>query len=140
MAGGVNKVILVGNLGQDPESKHVSNSVVCQFTVATNESWNDKDGKKQERVEWHSIVTWGKLAEICDKYLKKGRQVYVEGRLQIRSWEDKKDGSKRYKTEVVASTVQFLGEKEGSKSGGSRNDSSGSNYGPPDSGYDDIPF
>lgn len=105
---GVNKVIIVGRLGQDPEMKAVGQSAtVTRLNVATSENWVSKDGQKQERTEWHRIVVWGKLAEICGKYLAKGRQVYVEGRLQTRSWED--NGQKKYTTEIVASTVQFLG-------------------------------
>lgn len=105
---GVNKVIIVGRLGQDPEMKAVGQgATVTRLSVATSENWVDKGGQKQERTEWHRIVVWGKLAEICGKYLAKGRQVYVEGRLQTRSWED--NGQKKYSTEIVASTVQFLG-------------------------------
>ncbi len=105
----VNKVILLGRLGQDPEVKHTpSGAVVCSFSMATSETWNDKAGQKQEKTEWHRIVVWGKLAELCGQYLAKGRQAYVEGRLQTRSW-DGKDGQKRYTTEVNANTVQFIG-------------------------------
>ena len=106
---GVNKVIIVGRLGADPEVKTVSGgNTVARLSVATSENWTDKQGQKQERTEWHRIVVWGKLAELCGKYLTKGRQCYVEGRLQTRSWEDQQ-GQKRYATEVVANTVQFLG-------------------------------
>jgi single-strand DNA-binding protein len=106
---GVNKVIIVGRLGKDPEVRTVGNGgTVAQITVATSENWVDKEGHKQERTEWHRVVAWGKLAEICGKHLSKGRQVYVEGRLQTRSWEDQQ-GVKKYSTEIVASTVQFLG-------------------------------
>ncbi len=106
---GVNKVIIVGRLGNDPETKQVGSSgTVTRLSVATSENWVDKEGQKQERTEWHRIVVWGKLAEICGRHLAKGRQVYVEGRLQTRSWEDQQ-GQKRYATEVVANTVQFLG-------------------------------
>jgi len=109
MAGGVNKVILVGNLGSDPEMRHIpSGAAVCEFRLATNESWNDKDGQRQERTEWHRIIVWGKRAETCAKYLSRGRQVYVDGRLRTRAWEDK-EGNKRYTTEVIAGDVQFLG-------------------------------
>jgi len=105
----VNKVILVGRLGQDPELKYTpSGSAVCNFSLATSESWSDKSGQKQERTEWHRVVVWSKLAELCNQYLAKGRQAYVEGRLQTRSWDDK-TGNKRYTTEVLASTIQFLG-------------------------------
>jgi len=105
----VNKVILVGNLGSDPEVKYTpSGAAVANFNIATNENWTSKDGKKEERTEWHRIVVWNKLAELCGEYLAKGRTVYVEGRLQTREWNDK-DGNKRYTTEIVAQTIQFLG-------------------------------
>lgn len=105
----VNKVILLGRLGQDPELKYTpGGAAVCNFSVATTESWTDKQGQKQEKTEWHRIVVWGKLAELCNQYLAKGRQAFVEGRLQTRSWDDK-DGSKRYTTEIMANTVQFIG-------------------------------
>lgn len=106
---GVNKVIVLGRLGADPEVKTVAqNQTVARLSLATSENWTGKDGQKQERTEWHRVVVWGKLAELCGKYLVKGRQVYVEGRLQTRSWEDPQ-GQKRYTTEIVANTVQFLG-------------------------------
>ncbi len=105
----VNKVLLLGNLGNNPEIRYTNTgTAVANFNLATSESWNDKTGQKQERTEWHRVVVWGKLAELCEKYLSKGRQCFVEGRLQTRSWDDK-DGNKRYTTEIVASTVQFLG-------------------------------
>ena len=106
----VNKVILLGRLGQDPELKYTpSGASVCNFSLATSESWNDKaSGQKQERTEWHRVVVWGKLAELCNQYLAKGRQAFVEGRLQTRSWEDQ-NGQKRYTTEINATTVQFIG-------------------------------
>lgn len=105
---GINKVIIIGRLGQDPETKAVGQgATVTRLNVATSETWLDKSGQKQERTEWHRITVWGKLAELCGKYLAKGRQVYVEGKLQTRSWED--NGQKKYATEIVASTVQFLG-------------------------------
>jgi single-strand DNA-binding protein len=105
---GVNKVILVGRLGQDPELKIAGNQPVARFSIATSENWIGKDGQKQERTEWHRIVVWGKQGENCAKFLTKGRQVYIEGKLQTRSWEDQQ-GQKKYQTEVVATTVQFLG-------------------------------
>ncbi|MCP3104722.1 single-stranded DNA-binding protein [Myxococcus sp. K15C18031901] len=109
MAGGVNKVILIGNLGADPEVRFTpGGQAVANFRIATSESWNDKNGQKQERTEWHRIVVWGKLAELCGEYLKKGRQCYVEGRLQTREWTDK-ENRKNYTTEVVANAVTFLG-------------------------------
>jgi single-strand DNA-binding protein len=127
---GVNKVIIVGRLGQDPEMKAVGQgATVTRLNVATSENWVGKDGQKQERTEWHRIAVWGKLAEICGKYLAKGRQVYVEGKLQTRSWED--NGVKKYSTEIVASTVQFLGAASNentastSSAGSSMNQSSG---------------
>ncbi|MCH8980768.1 single-stranded DNA-binding protein [candidate division KSB1 bacterium] len=147
--GSVNKVILIGNLGSDPELKYTpSGAAVTNFNVATNEVWNDKDGNKQERTEWHRVVLWRKLAEIAGEYLKKGSKVYLEGRLQTRSWEDK-DGVKRYTTEVVADNMTMLDAK--SEDGGS---SSGVSSAPPpsesppgesppaaDSGAeDDLPF
>lgn len=107
----LNKVMLIGRLGQDPELKHTpSGAAVVNFSVATSESWNDKDGKKQEKTEWSRIVAWNKLAEICNQYLKKGSQCYVEGKLATRTWDDK-DGKKQYTTEVIATTVQFLDSK-----------------------------
>jgi single-strand DNA-binding protein len=113
----VNKVILVGRLGQNPEVRYTpSGSAVANFSVATNETWTDKQGQKQERTEWHRIVVWGKLAELCGKYLEKGRQCYVEGRLQTRSWQDK-DGTTKYSTEVQATTIQFLGGERGAGTG-----------------------
>jgi single-strand DNA-binding protein len=113
MARGVNKVILIGNLGRDPELRYTpSGAAVANFTLATNESWTDKDGNTQEHTEWHRIVAWNRLAEICGEYLKKGSQIYVEGRVRTRSWEDK-DGVKRYVTEVIAREIQMLGRREG---------------------------
>lgn len=119
MAGGINKVILIGNLGVDPEVRFTpSGQAVANFRIATNESWVDKNQQKQERTEWHRIVVWGKLAELCGEYLKKGRQAYIEGRLQTREWTDK-EGKKNYTTEIVAQTVQFLG---GGPGGGARSE------------------
>ena len=106
---GVNKVTLVGNLGADPEVKKTSSKqTFTVFNLATSRNWMNKEGQKQEHTEWHRIVVWGKLAETCGEYLSKGRQVYIEGRLQTRSWEDDK-GQKKYTTEVVAQQVLFLG-------------------------------
>jgi single-strand DNA-binding protein len=143
----VNKVILVGRLGADPEVKAIgSGSTVARLNLATSESWV-KDGQKQERTEWHRVTVWGKLAEICGKHLSKGRQVYVEGKLQTRQWEDQQ-GQKRYTTEIVASTVQFLG-SAGAEAGSSRSNSQGGgdDYGFQDFGpepsfnsNDEIPF
>jgi single-strand DNA-binding protein len=110
MARGVNKVILVGNLGQDPEVKYMpSGGAVCNISLATTDSWKDKNtGERQERTEWHRVVFFNRLAEIAGEYLRKGSQVYVEGRLQTREWQDK-EGQKRYTTEIVASDMQMLG-------------------------------
>ena len=111
----VNKVIILGRLGQDPELKHTPGGMsVCNFTVATSESWADKAGQKQERTEWHRVVVWGKLADLCNQYLAKGRQAFIEGSLQTRSWDDK-SGQKRYTTEIVAKTVQFIGGQAGAE-------------------------
>jgi single-strand DNA-binding protein len=108
---GLNKVMLIGHLGGDPEMKYTpGGQAVATFSVATNEVYKDKEGNQQERTEWHRIVAWTRLAEVAAEYLKKGQQVYVEGRLQTRSWNDK-DGNKRYTTEIVANTFQFLGRK-----------------------------
>jgi single-strand DNA-binding protein len=113
----VNKVILVGRLGQNPEVRYTpSGAAVANFSVATNEAWTDKQGAKQEKTEWHRIVVWGKLAELCSQYLTKGRQAYIEGRLQTRQWTDK-DGQTKYTTEVHAQTVQFLGGQAGAGAG-----------------------
>lgn len=111
---GVNKVILVGRLGSEPESKSVNDTTVTNFSVATSESWKDKNGEKQEKTEWTRVVAWGKTAELCAKYLNKGKQVYLEGKLQTRSWDDK-EGNKRYTTEVMANNIQFLGSSSGDK-------------------------
>jgi single-strand DNA-binding protein len=109
----VNKVILVGNLGGDPEVRYTpSGKAVASFSLATKEQWTGKDGEKTERTEWHKIVAWARLGEICGEYLRKGSQVYVEGRLQTRSWEDK-EGNKRYTTEIVAQNMQMLGSAAG---------------------------
>lgn len=105
----VNKVILIGRLGQNPELRYTpSGAAVANFSIATNETWNDKNGQKQERTDWHRIVAWGKQAELCNQYLQKGRQVYIEGSLQTRQWQDQQ-GQTRYTTEVKANTIQFLG-------------------------------
>jgi len=109
----VNKVILIGNLGKDPELRYTpGGAAVVNFPIATNERWKDKSGQPQERTEWHNIVLWGRLAEIANDYLKKGSAVYIEGRLQTRSWEDR-DGNKRYTTEVVGRQMQLLGREAG---------------------------
>lgn len=115
----VNKVILVGNLGRDPEVRFMPNGeAVCNFSIATTDSWKDKSGAKQERTEWHNIVMYRKLAEIAGEYLKKGRPVYVEGRLQTRKWQTK-EGQDRYTTEIIADQMQMLGGREGGSSNAS---------------------
>ena len=147
---GINKVILVGNLGQDPEIKYMPNgNAVCNITVATSESWKDKNsGEMQERTEWHRVVFFRRLAEIAGEYLKKGSQVYLEGRLQTRKWQDQQ-GQDRYTTEIVADNMQMLG--GGNRSGGSAEfgggQSKGGSQSAPapasmDNGYtdEDIPF
>lgn len=156
----VNKVILIGNLGAKPELKYLpSGQAVCEMRMATTEVFNDKNNQRQERTEWHRIVVWGKTGENCAQYLDKGRQVYVEGRLQTRSWDDKNTGEKRYMTEIVANQVTFLGQGSGgSGEGGPRGPRSsgggssggggggggggmgGGDFGPPPGGDDDIPF
>ena len=138
----VNKVILVGNLGSDPELRYTpSGRAVANFSLATHEQWTGKDGEKGERTEWHKIVAWARLGEICGEYLSKGRQIYVEGRLQTRAWEDR-DGNKRYTTEIVASDVQFLGTRDSSDSARPRGTGSADFQGGPAQGPvdDDIPF
>lgn len=141
---GVNKVIIVGRLGLDPEVKSVGNGqTVTRLSIATSENWVDKEGQKQERTEWHKVVVWGRLAEICGKHLSKGRQVYLEGRLQTRSWEDQQ-GQKRYTTEIVAQTVQFLG-SAGERDTSSRsqsNEHGAQDFGPEPSfdSSEEIPF
>ena len=109
MAGGLNKVFLMGNLGRDPEVRYTQGgAAVANFSIATNERWTDKNGQQQEKTEWHKIVVWGKTAELCGQYLKKGRQAFIEGRLQTREWTDKQN-AKQYTTEIVATNVQFIG-------------------------------
>lgn len=118
----VNKVILVGNLGRDPEVRYMPNGeAVCNFSIATTDSWKDKNGQKQERTEWHNIVMYRKLAEIAGEYLKKGRPVYVEGRLQTRKWQTK-EGQDRYTTEIIADQMQMLGGRDGGSSNASYDD------------------
>ena len=136
---GVNKVILVGNLGADPDVRYSSTgSAVVNFRIATSENWTNKEGGKETRTEWHRIVAFGKLAEICAEYLNKGKQVYIEGRLQSRSWEDK-EGNKRWTTEIVANNVVMLGGPPGEQSRGMGDEPP---EGPPEPGQqeDDIPF
>jgi len=111
----VNKVIVLGNLGKDPDLRHLPNGdAVCNFSLATTESWKDKEGNKQDKTEWHNVVIFRKLAEIAGNYLKKGRPVYIEGRLQTRKWQDK-EGKDRYTTEIVADQMQMLGSRDEAK-------------------------
>jgi single-strand DNA-binding protein len=138
MAGGsVNKVILVGHLGRDPEVRYTpGGQAVANFTVATNDAWTDKSGQKQERTEWHRVVVWAKLAELCGEYLSKGRQVYLEGRLQTREWTNK-EGAKQYTTEVVANQVVFL---SGGERGQGRGPARAASGGGDDFGQQPPPF
>ena len=150
MARGVNKAIIVGTLGQDPEIRYTANgSAVANISVATNETWKDKStGEAQERTEWHRIVMFGKLAEITQQYLKKGSQAYFEGRIQTRKWQDN-SGNDRYSTEIVANEMQMLGGRAGGgggapmESGGqaqSQSKPAPAETAPMDDGFDDIPF
>lgn len=124
----VNKVILVGNLGRDPEVRYLPDGgAVTNISVATTDTWKDKSGEKQERTEWHRVAFFGKLAEIAGEYLKKGSQIYVEGRLQTRKWQDK-EGKDRYTTEIIASEMKMLGRREGmggAAGGGAASDDGG---------------
>jgi single-strand DNA-binding protein len=114
----VNKVILIGNLGRDPETRYMPDGgAITNISIATTENWKDKNGDKQEKTEWHRVAFFGKLAEIAGEYLKKGSQVYVEGRLQTRKWQDK-DGQDKYTTEIVANAMQMLGSRQGMGGGG----------------------
>lgn len=126
MARGINKVILVGNIGKDPETRYMPNGkAVTNFSVATSESWTDRtSGDKQERTEWHNVVLFEKLAEIAAEYLRKGSQVYIEGSLRTRKWQDK-EGKDRYTTEIVGRDMQMLGGRGGAGGGGGSGESSG---------------
>jgi len=151
MARGINKVILVGNLGADPETRYMpSGGAVTNMRIATSESWKDKQtGEQKDRTEWHNVAMFGRLAEISAEYLRKGSQVYIEGKLRTRKWQDK-DGNDRWTTEVIADEMQMLGGRGGAGGGGGGGSSRGSDdsYGPgpssqsgPDSDFDDeIPF
>ncbi len=151
----VNKVILVGNLGRDPELRSTpSGQPVASFSLATTRRWRDKSGQRQEQTEWHNIVVWGKQAEIAGQYLTKGKQIFLEGRLQTRSWDDKQSGEKKYRTEIVCDNFQMLGTKGGgggdmdhghtagggSGSGGGPSYDDGPSYGGGGGEDDDIPF
>lgn len=144
----VNKVTIIGNLGKDPELKFMPNGdAVCNFSVATTDTWKDKDGAKQERTEWHNIVMYRKIAEIAGEYLKQGSSVYLEGRLQTRKWQTK-EGQDRYTTEIVADSMQMLGKKSDSEQGNgnesqqkhSEQKSNGYQKQPIDEIDDDVPF
>ena len=144
MARGINKVIVVGNLGADPDTRFMpSGNAVTNISVATSESWNDKvTGEKQERTEWHRVVFFGRLAEIASEYLKKGSQVYIEGKLQTRKWEDK-EGNERWTTEIVSNQMQMLGEKmsqSASNQGNVTKQNNSSNEFVDEEFDDDIPF
>lgn len=158
----VNKVILIGNLGRDPEVRTTqSGQPVANFTLATNRRWTDRQGNRQEQTEWHNIVCWGRQAEIAGQYLRKGKQIYVEGRIQTRSWDDRNTGEKKYMTEVVVENFQMLGGRDsggggygggyregggagggGDYGGGPEEGSGDQDYPSPDEGAedDDIPF
>lgn len=131
----VNKVILIGNLGQDPEIRYTQGGqAVANFSIACNDNWTDKDGQKQERTEWVRITAWGKTAELCGEYLSKGRQVYIEGRMQTREWTDK-EGVVKYTTEVVANQVTFLGSKDGGQNAASQQATTGGQRANTGAGY-----
>lgn len=136
----LNKVMVIGNLGKDPETRDAGGNPVANFFIAASEKWKDKNGEMQEKTEWIRVAAFGKLAEICSKYLKKGSQVYVEGRLQTRKWQDK-DGKDQYMTEVVANSMQMLGSRigggEDSKPAPAKPASKGGKF---DDFEDDIPF
>ncbi len=142
MSGSVNKVILLGRLGADPEIRYTQTGTpVATLSVATNKYWKNKEGQKQEKTEWHRVILWSKLAELSGQYLSKGREVYIEGELQTRSWE--KDGQKKYTTEIVGTTMQFIGSAGTGKGAGATADDLPPDLPPPpgDMGTeDDIPF
>ena len=140
----LNKVMLIGRLGADPEVRYTQDgTMVTNFNLATDEQWKDKNGERIQKTEWHRIVTFRKLAEICGNYLAKGRLVYIEGRLQTRAWDDR-DGNKRYTTEIVASNMQMLERKEQDsyQSSGPAGGQGNGNFPPPGSAMpdDDVPF
>ena len=137
--GSVNKVILVGNLGRDAELRYTpGGAAVATLNLATTEVWNDKNQQRQEKTEWHRVVLWGKQAESLQEYLTKGKQIYVEGRLQTRQWDDK-DGNKRYTTEIKADRITLLGGGGGGRGGGVGMDRGASSHGGP-VGMDDAPM
>lgn len=140
----VNKAILIGNLGRDPEVRYLpSGQTLASFSLATSDSYTDRAGSRQERTDWHNVVVFGKQAELCAQYLKKGRQVYVEGRISTRQYEAKDGTGKRYRTEIVAQRVQFLGGRAGGGAGMQDEPGDfnlGPNEGPPPMDDEDIPF
>jgi len=137
--GSANRVILVGHVGAKPEVRYTpSGAPVANFNLATNETWTNNDGQRQERTDWHRVVAWRKLAEICEKFVDKGSLLYLEGKLQTRSWEDK-NGSKRYTTEVVADTLTMLGGR-GDMSGEPAEEQYESSQPEPEEDMDDLPF
>ena len=140
----INKVILVGRLGKDPEIKSTAGgTTVAKFTMATDEKFTDKSGEKQERTEWHNIVAWARLAEICGQYLRKGSLVYIEGSIRTDSWEDKESGQKRYRTEIVAREMKMLDRKRDSDEGGgygARRPATATAGGGPAEDDDEVPF
>jgi single-strand DNA-binding protein len=143
MSRSLNKVMLIGNLGKDPELRYTTSGVaVATFTLATNESWKDADGNLQERTEWHNIVAWKKLAEIVGEWLKKGKKVYIEGRIQTRSYDDKNTGAKKYITEIVAENLIMLdGRPSGESSGGGHSPAQSATVTAPSQAVeDDLPF
>ena len=136
----VNKAILIGRLGKDPEVRYTPDgAMVTNFNLATDEQWKDKNGEKVQKTEWHRIVAFGKLAEICGNYLVKGKLIFVEGRIQTRSWEDK-EGVKRYTTEIVANNMQMLDSKGQNKTDESSSDSTSPNSASSSTPMDDVPF
>ena len=142
MAGGLNKAILIGNLGKDPEVRYTPSGLgVANFNIATSETWTNKEGEKETRTEWHRIVAFGKLAEICGEYLSKGKQVYIEGRIQTRDWEDQ-NGVKRYTTEIVANQMLMLGSRDSADTARPQGSPGKDFQGAPSPGLDDddIPF
>ena len=145
MAGTVNRVILIGRLGKDPEIRSTpSGTSVAKFSLATDERWTDKSGEKQERTEWHNITAWGKLAEICGQYLRKGKLVYIDGSIRTDSWDDKETGQKKYRTEIVANNMQMLdkkGDDEGGSYAGARKSTASATAGAPQMEDDEeVPF
>lgn len=136
---GVNRAIIVGHLGSDPETRFTqSGTAVCNFSVATSESWKDKQtGEQKESTEWHRVCVWGKLAEICQEYLKKGSQVYIDGKLQTRKWQGK-DGQDRYTTEIIGNEMQMLGGREGNRPANTPSTSAHGSHSTPPPVNDDI--